>query len=837
MKRPFFIVALLFTGGVILGDFFHPPLVFLFFISFLCGTVAMCWKTRRFWFLALLLLFSGWTNMVCQTTVISPNDLKGIVSQTNAELATIKGTLMGLPTEHIFIRDAEEKWRSTAFVEVDALYRNEEWQPACGRVSVSTMGILTSNFFTGQKVEIGGVIRPPAGPVAPGLFDYRNYLKRKGIFHQFYAETNDWKIVEQTPPVCISLADRFHHWAKKTLSLGLPEEDLPQRLIWTLLLDWKAPMTASVQKPFVRAGTFHIFAVDGLRIGMISAMLLLFLKVMRVPRFFSGMIVIPVLWFYVGLTGYPASAIRATIMLSVVIVGWALNRPGDVLNSLFAAVVIILAWDPQQLFQPGFQLSFLVVVCIVCVLEKRKDNTGKDVKISWLKRKCLSIKTHWDLLIYGDPLLPSKLHPFWRDGVIGAWRFSATTFKMSWAAWLGSIPLAAYYFHVFNPVSVLANLPVIPMTMLALISSFGSLLTGAWWQGGAEMFNHSSWLLMKWITQLSEWFSSWPCCYNVATPSLLVLLAGYCVILTIFTGWAWRSPYRKAILGINGVLILLCIAFWEWERQKTCLHVLTMDGGQVVFVDSAKSGESILVDSGDARKAESLTKTFLQSQGVNSISRFCLSHASMRQIGGAECILTNFSVKSVYVGPNKSRSPVYKTIIANPEKRSGWQVIQAGSTCGIWKVLSPVASEHTLKADEDAVVLKATLNGWRVILLSDLNRAGQEALAQRNSDLKAEFLIMGLPTDQQVMSQRLLDEIQPKLIVVADADLPPNRRASTRLREQLEKQKIPVIYCRQTGALTLGLRTAGWEIQLADDFLDIPPEILNAELLGGQLEK
>lgn len=801
------------------------------------GAVGLCWKRARLWFLALLILFTGWTNMVCRTVVISPYDLRTIISPANAELAKIRGTLMGLPTEHIFLRGGEEAWRSTMFVEVDEVCRNEKWQPAFGRVSVSTTGLLSSNFFSGQKVEIDGVIKPPTGPLAPGLFNYREYLKRKGIYHQFCANTNDWKIVEQTSPVCISLADRFHYWAKRTLSLGLPEEDLPQRLIWTLLLDWRAPMTTSIEEPFVRAGTFHIFAVDGLRIGMISGMLLLFLKVLRVPRFFSGMIVIPVLWFYTGLTGYPASAIRATIMLSVVIFGWALNRPGDVLNSLFAAVVIILAWDPQQLFQPGFQLSFLVVVCIVYVLEKHTEDRTMEVKKTWLNKKWLSIKARLSVLIYGDPFLPSKLQPFWRDWVMEIWSFSWGTFKLSWAAWLGSIPLAAYYFHVFNPISIPANLVVVPMTMLVLISSFGSLLTGAWWQGGAELFNHASWLLMKWITQLSGWFASWPFCWNVAAPSLLVLIAGYCVILTIFTGWAWRSHRRKRILAVNAGLILLCLVSWEWGRQKTCLHVLPMDGGHVVFVDSGKNGESILVDSGDSYRVETMTKPFLQAQGVNSISRFCLSHASTRQIGGAKCILTNFTVRNVYAGPNKSRSPVYKAIIANPQKRPGWQVIQSGSHCGTWQVLSPVASKRTLKADEDAVVLKGTLNGWRVMLLSDLNRAGQEALELRNHDLQAEFLIMGLPVDEQMMSQKLLDEIQPKMIVVADSDLPPDRRASTKLREQLGKLKIPVIYCRQSGALTLRFGTAGWEIQLADESLGISPDILNAELLRNRLEK
>jgi competence protein ComEC len=88
-------------------------------------------------------------------------------------------------------------------------------------------------------------------------------------------------------------------------------------------------------------------------------------------------LVLPALWFYAGLTGWPASAVRAAIMASVVILGWACHRPVDLINSLFAAAVIVLMWDPAQLFQPGFQLSFLVVLSIGVILPPVKGKIAR----------------------------------------------------------------------------------------------------------------------------------------------------------------------------------------------------------------------------------------------------------------------------------------------------------------------------------------------------------------------------------------------------------------------------------------------------------------------------
>ena len=148
----------------------------------------------------------------------------------------------------------------------------------------------------------------------------------------------------------------------------MPVEDESLRLEWALALGWKTALTEEVSEPFVQAATYHIFAVDGLRMAIIFGIFFCLFRALRLPRAVCGLVLIPLIWFYVALTGWPASAIRATVMLTVVIIGWVLRRPSDLVNSLFAAALIILLWEPRQLFQAGFQLSFFVVLCIILTL-------------------------------------------------------------------------------------------------------------------------------------------------------------------------------------------------------------------------------------------------------------------------------------------------------------------------------------------------------------------------------------------------------------------------------------------------------------------------------------
>ena len=94
-------------------------------------------------------------------------------------------------------------------------------------------------------------------------------------------------------------------------------------------------------EPFLRSGTQHMFAIDGLRIALLSGMIVA-LWVCCAFRAWCGAIAIPVIWFYTAATGWEASAMRASVMMTIVLVGWMLKLPGHLLNSLAGAALVIL---------------------------------------------------------------------------------------------------------------------------------------------------------------------------------------------------------------------------------------------------------------------------------------------------------------------------------------------------------------------------------------------------------------------------------------------------------------------------------------------------------------
>ena len=793
MKRPLVIVALLYGSGLLLGDNFHAPLLWLFASAFALLIGAFVW--RRDFILWPLIILAGWINLGWRAEVLAPNDLRKQLTK-GTEYVRLRGTLNAAPTHRVFEMDEEQSWRTLAQIEVSHIQKSGAWRPAVGTVIISTPGIVSAEFHGGQETEVTGVIQVPRSPLAPGLFDYQTYLKRQGIYFQLaVASTNDWQLIGASKNA--PFADRCIDWAQNCLSKGLGPEDESLRLVWAMTLGWKTALTDEVSEPFMRSGTMHVFAISGLHIALISGILIALLRVMQLPRSLSGVIAIALVWFYTAATGWQPSAIRSTVMMTIIVGGWALRRPTDLLNSLAAAAFIILIWNPQQLFQASFQLSFFVVLSIALFLP------------IFLK--------HRECLLKSDPLLPPELRPTWRKRLDLPLNYLTTCFATSLAAWLGSLPLVAYYFHLFTPISLLANLVIVPLASLALMSNIGSLFCASWFPFAAELFNHAGWFFMKLMSGLSHWFATRPGSYfYVPAPSLAACLIYYALLLITLNGW-FRLP-RKRIFALTIALGALLFSLWSWrtESQTVKMTILPLNGGSAIFVDAPGRENDLLIDCGDSHSADLILKPFLRAQGVNKISNVLLTHGDLRHVGGYETIKTNFTITHTFTSPLASRSAAYREILTQLKtKPEDFETVSTGSHVRDWAVLHPQAEDQFAQADDKAIVLRGHVFGKSVLLLASLGRPGQNALTDREDNLRTDIVVSGIPTQKEPLCDALLELIQPTTIIVTDSEFPATKRASRKLRERLGAQKARLIFCRDSGAITLVFKRDDCKIETA----------------------
>ncbi|MCU0771320.1 MAG: ComEC/Rec2 family competence protein [Verrucomicrobia bacterium] len=743
---------------------------------------------------AFLLIAAGWLNLAGHTRIWSDHDLRRCLTE-DAALVQVRGRLVDSPRLTQHVRDEQPQVRSLVELEAAALRLGDgDWTSAEGRVATSTPGELGPNFFAGQVVEVSGVLSRPRGPLAVGLFDYATHLERRGVYFQLQTDgPGDWALAEGAQPTA-PLTVQFIRWARRTLSRGLPEDDPATGLVQAMTLGWNTALTDEIEEPFMKSGTMHVFAISGQHIALLAGIVLSVLRVVRIPRGACGTLLIPLLWFYTAATGWQASAVRATVMMTLVLGGWSLRRPSDLLNSLAAAALVILLIEPRQLFQASFQLSFMVVLALALVAPPLKEHLVKQRESR-------------------NNLTPSSRLPRWKLWLAGAWHWLRLTLATSSAAWMGSLLLTAQYFHLFSLGSLLANVLLVPCAGAALASALASLATGAWWPWLSEVFNHGAWFWMHcmlWISKVvADLPSAW--CY-VPAPSAALWL----VYLGAFLVAAFRvveGGKLKWLLASSTVPTLMFLyAQYYTQSASSTVTALPLNGGLGIHLKSQGTWNPVLLDCGDTNAFRSVLAPFLRARGENRLRALLLTHGDARHMSAAPALLHEFPTASVGISTVRFRSAPYRNLIERV--LPGWiqpTYLATGDHFEVWEVLHPPDGLQTTRADAGVLVLRGTVRRTTFLFLADLDREGQRRLLEAGPDhLRAEIVITGLPTDGEPLINDLLETVQPSLIVVGDDEWPANRRASTELLDRLRTGGRQVLNTRRTGAVTFRVTDRGW---------------------------
>lgn len=276
------------------------------------------------------------------------------------------------------------------------------------------------------------VFQRPSGAMNPEGFDYAKYLANKGFRATAYLKTYEWKLLAHREE--FSFADLATTCSRKVLgmyeTLHLPKDQYA--VLAALTIGYKDALDAELREDFSHSGAMHILAVSGLHVGVIYLILqAIFALVFRKStwKFISAIFIVCALWVYAFITGLPPSVVRAATMFSLVAVGLALERKSQIYNTISVSAFVILLYDPNLLFDIGFQLSYCAVIGIVWFQPKISS-------LLYVKQK--GLKWWWDLT------------------------------AVSLAAQIATLPLALYYFHQFPNYFLLANYIAIPLSTLII---------------------------------------------------------------------------------------------------------------------------------------------------------------------------------------------------------------------------------------------------------------------------------------------------------------------------------------------------------------------------------
>lgn len=741
MRQPFVGLVLAAIIGIVVADYFPAITVSIFLIANAGALAALRWR-----FAPLVFAVVGATFFVLHSARITntPADALAQLAGQQPRPANVTGIVTTEPK-------IEANGNATFLLKLcGAKIENQDI-----RTDATVFVRWRGRPNIGDELALFGTVQPIEVPRNPGEFDMRAYLARrdvKSLFIVRYPE-NGRILAPGSGFSVLRAAAHSREWMQRILSRDIENSPDVVGLICGTALGLRHQARDDIEEPFQQTGTLHLFAVAGLHVGIVARLLWTVAMVLRLPRKTATALIIPLLFFYAAITGLHTASVRAAVMSALLLGGIFFDRKVLALNSLAAAAFLILLFDSNQLFTSGFQLSFAVVGTIVLLADPMFVRSGR--------------------VAAPDPFLPRALLSRAQRFRIKAGRKLMRGASVSLAAWIGSLPLIYWYFYLITPVSLVANLVVVPIAYFVLALAMLSLIAAPISSGLSIIFNNANWLISHVVLGLVHFFALLP--------------AGH-LYLPRFT------------------------------ESHTPIMITVLDEGTGGAAHIRANGYDWLIDCGGERNYERTLKSLLHSRGVNRLQGILLTHGDAHHIGAALETIANFAPREIYDNPLEVRSSAQRRFRDAPGKpesrllfRGDWLLLGRDVHA---EILYPPPNIKIRSADDAPLIAQLIINEQiRVLFESDAGAEAEVALLGSGDDLKSDILIKGQHHSGDSGTREFLDGVKPKLIIATSRESPVAEQITEQWSSEIARRGIKLFRQDRTGAVEIQFRGEDWTAQ------------------------
>ncbi len=345
----------------------------------------------------------------------------------------------------ILVEEKENSWKTVGVVH--SIVSNNSILPTSGKILLYFDNKTIEKPKYGDIFFVKGNPQEITSPKNPEEFNYQKYMIRQNITHQQYLRAENCEKVGNEPPdILINFALRTNARADSILTTFVEGKN-QYGVANAMILGQRDDLSNDLMQAYSAAGAIHVLSVSGLHVGVIYAVLLWMFGFLK-KKGKSGKIgffclIFSVLWFYAFVTGLSSPVLRSSVMFSIFLIAETFNKNKDGYNTAALSAFVILLYNPNFLFNVGFQLSYLAVFGMIYFQPKLNPILVIDKKKSWL---------HW----------------------LGDRTWKVTTVAV--AAQIATFPITIYYFHQFPNYFIFANPIVILLSTIVLISGLGFII-------------------------------------------------------------------------------------------------------------------------------------------------------------------------------------------------------------------------------------------------------------------------------------------------------------------------------------------------------------------------
>lgn len=711
---------------------------------------------------------------------------------------------------------------STSFVaEIERLKDAGEWKVFSGRVAVRVSGDAT-DLKIGDRIRVAGTIGHPSKPNNPGERDQIFYYRSQRILT--ILRVNSVSKIEVLAPSEESIKQRILSFLEKlrlraasVLSESLSKQNAAVASGMTLGL--RNEVDNETYDSFRRSGAAHLLAISGLHVMLVVGALALFLRAFGVPEPVIGAASIFFVLFYMGLTDMRTPVIRASILISMMSLGIIFKADDFFLDLLAMAGIVILMWNPCELFQPGAQLSFIATGSFLWSSSITLDEEGKANIKRWEaikdrrreKERRMSEK-YWKQIKNNtyNKTISLVILPRWRAFSRYYWgKFKSIT-KSGAIIWAVGAPLVLFLTNLFTPIAIVVNpiiwIPATASLIFAFQLEFLGVLTSFLGKEGIIASLLSLWGILTeksfdvflWIL---DYMSSreWGAFYLPSPPQWALLLF-YCPLF-FWTVFPHLRPSRRNLGIFVGTWVFLLVSFAgvhqciERRHDSLAVDVLSIGHGGATL-GFFSDGRTFLYDCGSMDNPERVADIVAKSlwlSGRTKIDVVILSHADIDHYGALVALLDRVKVQTVCISPwmfhKKNRS---LALLQNSLKEHGIStaIVSEGDSLGSLGfpellILHPpkiIAEERERGGNEDSIVLKIRYLDRSLLFPGDLDCKDADFLNHPSE--KFDFVLAPHHGGQSTNEERFYEWANSEWIGISGGALLRNKNKEIELKEK-----------------------------------------------------
>ncbi|WHH60437.1 DNA internalization-related competence protein ComEC/Rec2 [Petroclostridium sp. X23] len=733
MKRLLSWAAFVYIMGILLAMFFEMNVIVWMSIFLLLVGIIKCLISRNSCYYALILLIcilgGCWRFNIMTEALLNP------IHEYIDQPITFICRISDLPT----VKGKNIQYNA----QVETVqYRGK-------KVAVDTkIRLICSNeskesFLYGDTLQVTSKLYYPSHSFNEGGFDYNYYLRTKGIYAVCFAAPYQIKRIEKNMRVntLIDLCVGIRYSVMSIIDRFLPADEAA--LLKGMMLGIRDGFSEEMKEEFSKTGLAHLTAVSGMHVAIFVGGVIWLLSIAGINKYLINIAGIIFIILFIIITGCTPSVLRAGLMAVIFLLAFLVNREPDAVTSLSTASLVILIYNPLNLLNVGFQLSF-----------------------------CATIS----LLIFYKPIHHRlKVLPKMVREIAAA----------SVSAQIGTVMITAYHFNSISIVGILGNLIIVPMVSFALFGGLGLYLLGSVSAFAGKIAAGFCYILLKFILMMVHFIAALPIsAVRVPSPNVSMVI---CYLLIVFILYNLIQETKNTV-HIKIALLVLAIVV----GTGTVAGIYNGKDLEVVFVNVGQGdctlircpdGRNIIIDGG-GNEGESeydigrnIVIPYLLKKGVMQIDMAVVSHYHDDHAEGILSIMEEMPVKLLLLPQRKNVNSLMQRLIKTAQQHNvpvynieKGTFIDMGKGITMEALYPDVNQVDSYPEDEEnnrSLVLALRHEALRFLFTGDIEKEAESYLIRQGIGLKTDVIKVPHHGSDTSLTDDFLTALAPKYAVIS----------------------------------------------------------------------